>query len=527
MQKTKIKLTLPLVITLLCVLITLGAWYSSKQSLNKTTQLRFDTQAQDIFNLIQTKINRDIYLLYNISGFFAASDQVDRDEFYTYINALQLEKDYPGIFSINFVQYIKTENKTAFEESVRLDTSYNPAGYPDFAIYPDEVRPDYNVITFSYPEETTIKGLGFDINSEPTRTATINKALTTNQVAISEKLFLITDNSPAFALYLPVYKNGSDVSTVQNRQENLLGFIATTLKVDQFFSSALKEKNINWDKFDLHIYDDLISPTTSLGELIYDYQTNNNYNTQASAISTQSVLTAAGDQWIIKMWGDRNLNLNSVENYTPWIILIGGLIITAAILFILLFLLTARNRAIGLAEGMTRDIRETEERFRAITEAAKDAIVMMDEQAKVVLWNPAAAEMFGFTESEIMGKELHKMITASAEHQKTERLEIFSQTGKSDVIGKSMELPVKHKDGTTFIVELTIAKTKFKGQWHAIGIMRNITERKKAEKELKVHTDEVEHVNKLMIGRELQMKNLKKEIMELKNKLANQNTGQT
>ena len=164
-------------------------------------------------------------------------------------------------------------------------------------------------------------------------------------------------------------------------------------------------------------------------------------------------------------------------------------------------------------------LRESEQKFRAVVDAALDAIIMTDETDRIVLWNKAAETLFGYPQEEIIGKELHSLIPVLAEHKtKKERLVHFQKTGESDVLGKTLELPVATKAGKTVDIELTIGRVQLHNAWYAIGIIRDITKRKEIEHALKGKMAELERMNALMVGRELKMIEMKKEIDELRKK---------
>jgi len=83
------------------------------------------------------------------------------------------------------------------------------------------------------------------------------------------------------------------------------------------------------------------------------------------------------------------------------------------------------------------------------------------------------------------------------------------------LLEKTLELSAIGKDGKEFPVELSLSAVKLKGTWNAIGLIRDITERKAALEESKKKTDELEKFNKLAVGRELKMIELKREINAL------------
>ena len=129
-----------------------------------------------------------------------------------------------------------------------------------------------------------------------------------------------------------------------------------------------------------------------------------------------------------------------------------------------------------------RKIRESEEYLRQINTAAQDAIVVIDEQCRVVDWNLAAQEMFQYGREEALGQRLHQLLIpprfrADVDHGFAR----FRESGAGPLIGKITEVMAMRKDGGEICAELSISAVNVQGGWHAIGIIRDITERKRAE----------------------------------------------
>lgn len=134
---------------------------------------------------------------------------------------------------------------------------------------------------------------------------------------------------------------------------------------------------------------------------------------------------------------------------------------------------------------MEEELRQREEMLSAITSVARDAIVMLDGQGNVTFWNPAAEQIFGYSREEILGKDLHLLMVPREEQYQAykEAFQRFQQTGKGTLIGKTIELKAKHKDGRELQVEISLSALKLKGAWHAVGIARDISERRRLEEE--------------------------------------------
>ncbi|MBU1109229.1 MAG: PAS domain S-box protein [Candidatus Riflebacteria bacterium] len=154
---------------------------------------------------------------------------------------------------------------------------------------------------------------------------------------------------------------------------------------------------------------------------------------------------------------------------------------------------------------------EIEKKFQKISEAAKDAIVLLDPVGMVSFWNPAAEKLFGYTSEEVIGKELHRIIVPAefySAHQ--QKFSEFKKTGQGDAIGKTLELPAIRKGGERVLLELSLASFELQDGWYAIGICRDISERKKGEAELKLAHEKTEEVNKKLIDSIKESKRLAK-----------------
>lgn len=150
-------------------------------------------------------------------------------------------------------------------------------------------------------------------------------------------------------------------------------------------------------------------------------------------------------------------------------------------------------------------LRESEAKFRALAQTAKDAIIGLDEQGRIAIWNEAATGMFGYSEAEVLGEELHTLIVPEEYRRKAAQgLERFLKTGSGPVIGKTQELTALRKDGSLFPIELSISSAKSGDSWRATGIVRDITERKQADEELRRAHAEIEQllssISSILIG---------------------------
>ncbi|MBD3232540.1 MAG: PAS domain S-box protein [candidate division Zixibacteria bacterium] len=135
-------------------------------------------------------------------------------------------------------------------------------------------------------------------------------------------------------------------------------------------------------------------------------------------------------------------------------------------------------------------LRESEARFRSVTNSAHDAIVIIDSSGSISFWNKAAAATLGYSDEEAIGKEFSGLLLPERFYGKyRSELLSFQKTGNSEVIGKTIEILMVKKGGDEIPIELSLSSLQLKGEWHAVGIARDISERKQREEINKAHRD--------------------------------------
>jgi len=88
-------------------------------------------------------------------------------------------------------------------------------------------------------------------------------------------------------------------------------------------------------------------------------------------------------------------------------------------------------------------------------------MVMMDSEGRIILWNPAAEHMFGYTAMEAIGHPLHGLLAPAAFHGGfQEHFPVFQATGRGPAVGKVVELSALRKDGTEFPMELALSSVQ-------------------------------------------------------------------
>jgi len=141
------------------------------------------------------------------------------------------------------------------------------------------------------------------------------------------------------------------------------------------------------------------------------------------------------------------------------------------------------------------ELRESEDRLGRIASAAQDAIIMIDNHGDVTFWNDAAEKIFGYSRQEVLGKNAHELLMPPSHLEKHRQcFPKFQQTGEGAAVGKTVQLEALRKNGEQFPIEMSLSSLEIAGQWHAIGIARDVSERKQIEDSLRNAHAELEQI---------------------------------
>jgi PAS domain S-box-containing protein len=130
-------------------------------------------------------------------------------------------------------------------------------------------------------------------------------------------------------------------------------------------------------------------------------------------------------------------------------------------------------------------LRESEQRYRAVADSASDAIITADSVGNVVGWNPSAEKMFGYSEAEINGKPLTILLPAQFQGLHLNGMERVQSGGERRIIGTTVEVEGHRKDGSEFPLELSLAEWQVTSGQFYTAILRDITARKRDERQIK------------------------------------------
>ncbi len=138
---------------------------------------------------------------------------------------------------------------------------------------------------------------------------------------------------------------------------------------------------------------------------------------------------------------------------------------------------------------------ESSARFRTLFNTAVDGMIVIDESGLVKDYNLACERLFGYRAQEVIGQNVNMLMPPPYRELHDGYLEHYRQTKDAKIIGIGREVEGRRKDGTTFPMELSVGETKQSEKQIFVGIIRDVTARKKAEADLQLAKTEAESAN--------------------------------
>jgi PAS domain S-box-containing protein len=164
------------------------------------------------------------------------------------------------------------------------------------------------------------------------------------------------------------------------------------------------------------------------------------------------------------------------------VVVVGAILVCAFIATTAALLLRGVNRQAELA----RALRDATDRYHQTIDAVMDAIVAVDAEHNILLFNPAAERMFGVPKGEMLGQPLSRLVPERVREGHSVLMDRFmASRGQSRAMASNMEITGVRADGTEFPIESTISQTMVDGKPQLTAVLRDITQRRRAEEDLR------------------------------------------
>ncbi|QQS15592.1 MAG: CHASE domain-containing protein [Candidatus Moraniibacteriota bacterium] len=467
---------------------TFFMWEYAKSNVYWQISTEFARESDSLRNLILERLEIYANALKSGRGLLLSSDAVKRDEWKTFVEGIDIQRNYPGVQGIGFAQVLNPDEVSSFEESVRAE------GFPEFKVFPDTPRSIYTSIKYLEPFDfRNQRAFGYDMFSQEVRRMAMEYARDNDETAISGKVLLLQetddDVQAGFLMYVPLYAKGSAIDTVEKRREAISGYVYSPFRMGDFVNSAVSRQSygIAIDIFDGQsaeednkMYGD--SPAVDQSS---DLDRENRF------VSTQTV-ELYGHLWTFQFVSLPGYGLGDFQEAYPSLVLRLGIILSILLAGITYSLSSSRARAVNLAEEITEDLRdrtraleEVKKRDEAILAGIGEGLAATDERGRIIMTNRAFSDILGWSGVEAAGK--HMVDFVPMETESGERV-LPQDRPLSKVLnaGKVVIDPDKYyvrKDGSRVSVELNVAPVESEGRSiGVIEIFRDISKEKEVDR---------------------------------------------
>lgn len=157
----------------------------------------------------------------------------------------------------------------------------------------------------------------------------------------------------------------------------------------------------------------------------------------------------------------------------------------------------AMRRERRRASARADELREREAHLQSILDTVPDALIVIDERGRVQSFSPAAERLFGWAQSEMIGRNVNLLMPSPDREGHDGYLARYIAIGARRMVGASREAPALRRDGASFPVELRVGEIWVAGRRFFTGFVRDLSERREAEARLQALQAELAHVSRL------------------------------
>jgi PAS domain S-box-containing protein len=375
------------------LLVTILATYVVTQELAARRQARFQRLVADVEQRLDARLADFEILLDGSRAVFAMEETVTASEWHSYVLSRDIRRGMRGLTALGYIEQVPHESLASWERERRRET-------PAFEVRPrGEAGPHY-VIAYIEPVARNRSALGFDIATEPFRRDAAEFARDTGEPAITRRIALVQDpdRHAGFLMLLPVYRNGSNARTLEERRRAHRGWVYIAFRAEDLVGEVLGRAG---DELRLRIDD--VADSSPLP--VFD-----NAPGSAPSRTALSYDVARYGAWWRLYFSTRPAFEDTSARMLPVAVALGGLLVSLLIGAIVWTLARTRGRAMELAEERTRQLAASRARVSAILETMAEALISTSSSGEIRSCNRAAEAIFGYRATELIGQPVRLIL---------------------------------------------------------------------------------------------------------------------
>jgi diguanylate cyclase (GGDEF)-like protein len=350
-----------------CLGVTAVLWHGALADAEQDAQADFDGRVRELVNNLDQRMQTYVQALYGVQGLFASSQDVDREEFRTYLTGQDLNHHFPGVHGVGYMKLIGPRQREAHEALVRRD------GFPDYRITPDGERDWYAPIVYLEPfNDNNRRAFGYDTASEPRRRAALEQARDSGQPAMSAKIRLVQETGePAqsgFLVLLPLFSHGQKVDTLAQRRAAISGWVFAPFRVGDLMAGLGGPRAA---ALDVEIYDGVAMTPENL---MYD----SSPQVHDTSRTTHQQVSVANHRWTLRI--GMLPGLGSPRGDKAQVIAVLGVALSGLLACLTWLLARGRVRArasLVRSRALTEELKEGQATLMVLADSAQRSQAML------------------------------------------------------------------------------------------------------------------------------------------------------
>lgn len=446
------------------LVLTFGVWYFTKTQIETKVRNQFDREALRVVEMIKERMHKyEDALWAGVATIHSQSHGIDYEEWKRFAETLRIETRYPGINGIGVIYDVDPKLVDAFLEEQRKTR-------PDFKIHPAHEEKECLPITYIEPVEANAAAVGLDMAHETNRYNAMLNAKNTGVAQITGPITLVQDaaKTPGFLFHAPFY-DGS-VETLEDRQQNFVGTVYAPFIFNRLLEGTLQSERRH---VGIKVSDEgsVLFDENHVGEVDFDPN---------PIFKSYETVELYGRSWEFEIWSKLSFR-KATSTSKPWLVLAGGLTIDGMLLALFIFLARSNRHALSFAYSMAEAQQIDATMLESIIENAVDGLITIDADGHIESFNKACEEIFDYAANEVIGKNARILIP-----------NLYDNDDGQKIMGARQEIEGKRKDGTIFPLDLSMNEINLDGRKIYSAILRDISDRKKAEDEIMRSNEELE-----------------------------------
>ena len=448
-----------LLILLLSLGVTFYAWKMVAHYVYEKNAAEFTSLAQESETALLHRIDSYQHVLLGGVGFFQGAGSVSRAQWRTYVEAIDIQQNYPGINGIGWIAEVHPHELQDFTEAMHRQ------GQSNFTEHPDSPTPEHFIISYIEPVELNREAVGLNIAFEQNRYNAALSSRTSDAPVITKPITLVQANTkgPGFLMLVPIYDKGTDDNALRDaptleapqqqpptrqslpqpagQQQALAqqssvhqapapqsaasqpsapqaaasqpsaprsahptafrGWVYAAFVADSFLKGLT---NSQGHALHIQVYDQ--DPTNS-----FIYDSHADHSNLEPSFSVHKVLSVGHRHWILT-WQSTPEFETATRGAEPTLVLASGVLLTFALGGILMVLARRAETVAQQVRQKTQQLRENEQQIQTLVDAVADyAIYRLDADGCVRSWNTGAHRLKGYLPEEIIGQHYGRFYT--------------------------------------------------------------------------------------------------------------------